>query len=206
MYHNIIIAVKYTCTVLPGRPSILTISGSSNSITVQLQLSDIGTAPTLTVELNVTLASHLIDTVKWSGNFIQGKLLDPVIVSSLQPSTNYTFKAVAVNQLGPGSSSIEFIFTEGMNSLHHACIKQDKLVCIINSLNEGAQSHVQQRQIAIIAIAVPVAGGSIVLIGMAITLILCCKYNNGFNLQYNSMYLSSQQFSKYCRLLQDKKE
>ena len=103
-------------TALPGHPSILIVSKSSNSITVRIQLSDIGTAPTLTVELNVTLGSQLqlIDAVKWTGNFIQGKLLDPILVSSLQPSTNYTFKAVAVNQLGPGPSSMEFIFTEGI--------------------------------------------------------------------------------------------
>ena len=110
---------KCAHTVLPGRPSILSISTSSNSITVRIQLSDIGTDPTLTVELNVTLGSHLIDTIKWSGNFIRGKLLDPVIVSNLQPSTNYTFKTVAVNQQGPGASSIEFIFTEGIKLLKY---------------------------------------------------------------------------------------
>ena len=110
---------KCAYTVLPGRPSILSISTSSNSITVRIQLSDIGTDPTLTVELNVTLGSHLIDTIMWSGIFFRGKLLDPVLVSSLQPSTNYTFKTVAVNHQGPGASSIEFIFTEGMKLMKY---------------------------------------------------------------------------------------
>ena len=101
-------------SVLPGPPSICLVTRSSDSLTVQIQLSDIGTAPILTVEINVTLGSQLIDTVEWSGNFTQGELLDPVLVSTLQPSTNYTFRAVAVNQLGPGSLSTKFIFTEGM--------------------------------------------------------------------------------------------
>ena len=115
---------KCAHTVLPGRPSILSTSTSSNSITVRIQLSDIGTDPTLTVEPNVTLGSHLINTIMWSGSFFQGELLDPVLVSSLQPSTNYTFKAVAVNQQGPGASSIEFIFTEGMKLMKYKYFTQ----------------------------------------------------------------------------------
>ena len=65
--------------------------------------------------MNVTITSQLMyDTMAWSGRFTQGELLDPVVVSNLQPVTNYTFRAVAVNQLGPGSPSIEFLFMTGI--------------------------------------------------------------------------------------------
>ena len=67
--------------------------------------------------MNITLGFQLIDTVEWSGNFAQGELLDAVLVSNLQPSTNYTYRAVAVNHLGRGSLNTKFIFTEGMKIL-----------------------------------------------------------------------------------------
>ena len=51
--------------------------------------------------------------MEWSGRFTQGEVLDPVLVSSLQSDTNYTFQAVAMNSLGPGSLSMEYIFTTG---------------------------------------------------------------------------------------------
>ena len=76
--------------------------------------------------MNVTLGSQLIDTVEWSGNFAQGELLDPVLVSTLQPSTNYTFRAVAVNQLGPSSLSMVYIVTAGVKILLHV-VKHDKI-------------------------------------------------------------------------------
>ena len=66
------------------------------------------------VKMNVTLGSQLINTMEWPGNFTQGGVLDSVLVSSLQPDTNYTFQAVAMNSLGPGALSIKFIFTAGM--------------------------------------------------------------------------------------------
>ena len=50
------------------------------------------------------------------------------------------------------------------------------LILFVSFSNEGAQSHAQQRQIPIVLIAVPVAGGLIILIGIAIILILCCEY------------------------------
>ena len=50
------------------------------------------------------------------------------------------------------------------------------LILFVSFSNEGAQSHAQQRRIPIILIAIPVAGGFIVLIGIAIILILCCEY------------------------------
>ena len=90
-------------SVFPGPPSICLVTRYSDSLTIQIQLSDIGTAPIFTVEMNITLG--------------YGELLDPVLVNTLQPSTNYTIRAVAVNQLGPGSLSMEFIFTEGMKML-----------------------------------------------------------------------------------------
>ena len=109
---------SYVCinihTVLPGPPSILLVSRFSYSLSLQIRLSDIGTAPLLLVKMNVTLGTRLINTTEWSGSFIQGKVLDPVLVSSLQPDTNYTFKVVAVNSLGPGSLSMKFIFTTGI--------------------------------------------------------------------------------------------
>ena len=76
--------------------------------------------------MNISLGSQLIDTMEWSGNFTQGEILDPVLISTLQPSTNYTIRAVAVNQLGPGSLSMEFIFTEGMKLLLHV-VKHDEI-------------------------------------------------------------------------------
>ena len=104
-------------TVLPGPPSILLVSQSSDSLTLQIQLSDIGTAPILIVEMNVTLASQLINTMEWVGNFTQRELIDPVLVSTLQPDTNYTFKAMAVNSHGSGAPSMKFIYTTGMHTL-----------------------------------------------------------------------------------------
>ena len=105
-------------SVLPGS-LIHLVTRSSDSLTVHIHLSDAGTAPILIVEMNITLGSQLIDTVEWSGNFVQGALLDPVSVNTLQPSTNYTFRAVTVNQLGPGSLSMVYIFTAGMKILLH---------------------------------------------------------------------------------------
>ena len=105
---------RYIHTVLPGPPSIFLVSRSSDSLTLQIQLSDIGTAPLLLVMMNVTLGSQLINTMEWSGKFTQGEVLEPVLVSSLQSDTNYSFQTVAVNSLGPGSLSIEFIFAAGM--------------------------------------------------------------------------------------------
>ena len=122
-------------SVLTGPPSIHLVTRSSDSLTVQIQLSDIGTSPILTVEMNITLVSELVDTVEWSGNFAQGELLDPVLVSTLQPSKNYTLQAVAVNQLGPGSLSMEFIFTEGMKILFHT-VKRDDLTSSISNLKK----------------------------------------------------------------------
>ena len=66
------------------------------------------------VKMNVTIVSQLIYTMDWSGRFSQGELLEAVVVSNLQPVTNYTFRAVAVNQLGPGSPSMEFLFMTGI--------------------------------------------------------------------------------------------
>ena len=89
-------------------------SRSSDSLTLQIQLSDIGTAPLLLVKMNVSLGPQLINTMKWSGSFTQGEVLDPILISSLQPDTNYTFQAVAVNSLGPGALYVELIFTAGI--------------------------------------------------------------------------------------------
>ena len=108
----------YVHTVLPGPPSTFLVSRSSDSLTLQIQLSDIGTAPLLLVKMNVSFGSKLINIMEWSGSFTQGELLDPVLVSSLQPDTNYTFQAVAVNSLGPGFLSMEFILTAGMKVSH----------------------------------------------------------------------------------------
>ena len=117
-------------TVLPGPPSILLVSRSSDSLTLQIQLSGIGTAPLLLVKVNVTLGSQLINTMVWSGRFTQGEILDPVLVSSLQPDTNYTFQAVAMNSLGPGSLSMEYIFTTGTK----LCIT---FIITVEPLNKG---------------------------------------------------------------------
>lgn len=101
-----------SCVVLPGPPSILFISRSSDSLSLQIQLSDIGTAPILTVEMNVTLGSQLIGMVERNGNFIQVELID-VTVTGLQPSTEYVFRTRAVSEHGTGAISMEFQFTTG---------------------------------------------------------------------------------------------
>ena len=88
-------------------------SRSSDSLTLQIQLSDIGTAPILRIEINVTLGSQLTSTIERSGNFIQGELID-VAVTGLQPSTEYVFRTRAVNEHGTGAISEELPFTTGI--------------------------------------------------------------------------------------------
>ena len=114
LHHNNYVLTKIHTHSSPRPSSIFLVSRSSDSLTLQIQLSDIGTAPLLLVMMNVTLGSQLINTMEWSGKFTQGEVLEPVLVSSLQPDTNYSFQTVAVNSLGPGSLSIEFIFAAGM--------------------------------------------------------------------------------------------
>lgn len=87
-------------------------SASSNSLTLQIQLSHVGTAPIQVVEMNVTLGSQVIDTVERAGSFIQRDLID-VIVAGLQPSTEYTFRSRAMNAHGTGAVSMEFAFATG---------------------------------------------------------------------------------------------
>ena len=103
---------SHSCTVLPGAPSILFISRSSDSLTIQIQLSDIGTAPIVAIEVIVTLGSQLTERIGRNGNFIQGELIN-VTVIDLQPGTKYTFRSRAVNEFGTGNISMEFQFTTG---------------------------------------------------------------------------------------------
>ena len=89
---------------------------SSHSLTLQILLSDIGAIPVLTVIMNTTrtLDNQLIKSTERIGRFSRGKLLDPVLVSGLQPNTNYSFTAMATNFGGAGTPSMEFTFTTGL--------------------------------------------------------------------------------------------
>ena len=115
----------HTCTVFPGPPSILFLSRSSDSLTVQVQLSEIGTAPILMVEVNVTLGSQLIERIERSGNFIQGELIN-IPVTGLQPSTEYTFRSRAANEHGTGDISMEFQFTTSKS--YHSMMKSAYII------------------------------------------------------------------------------
>ena len=104
----------YTHTVLPGPPNILLISKSSESLNIQIQLSNIGTAPILEVYSNITDSSHLVNSLDWAGYFTQGELIN-VQVTNLQPNTLYIIMAYAVNSEGRGNLSMDFMFATGMN-------------------------------------------------------------------------------------------
>ena len=112
---------KHILAVLPGPPSISLTTSTSDSLTLGIQLSDIGTAPILFVQLNITNTDslQLVRSLNWTGNYIQGELLN-VTVTDLQPSTLYTFRAIAVNSLGSGDLSMEVMFTTGIYTLYYS--------------------------------------------------------------------------------------
>ena len=62
--------------------------------------------------MNVSLGSRLITTQEWSGNYVQGDLID-VTVTGLEANTVYTCRTRAVNAVGMGNVSMNFNFMTG---------------------------------------------------------------------------------------------
>ena len=104
----------HTHTVLPGPPTILLVSTSSDSLTLQVQISDIGTAPVTFVQMNVTSSSQAVHFMEWSGNYVHGELLEAVVIDDLEPDTLYACRARAMNSRGVGNYSSDFEFNTGI--------------------------------------------------------------------------------------------
>ena len=94
---------------MPGQPhSIKLISVSSTSLTIQAQLSDIGTAPILSAHLSITYSTSSLHDV--TENLFQGKVLE-FVVDGLSSNTTYFVVIYAVNAVGKGQESERMNFT-----------------------------------------------------------------------------------------------
>ena len=96
---------------MPGQPhSIKLISVSSTSLTIQAQLSDIGTAPILSAHLSITSPDSTSSLHDVTENLFQGKVLE-FVVDGLSSNTTYFVVIYAVNAVGKGQESERMNFT-----------------------------------------------------------------------------------------------
>ena len=103
-------AHTHTHTELPGAPELESISTSTESLMIQVTISDSGTPPILT--LVIQFSAPEVFARNFTGPFTLGETYD-LEVTGLRDNTQYSFTLTAVNYQGRGTSSPRYNSTTG---------------------------------------------------------------------------------------------